>query len=76
LVQSAVYLGGDYRSRQFPSIGSGMSASTVNLQYHRKGTAFAESHGDFNIPFDESGAVDGYFAPVAQEYKLISDVTR
>ncbi len=45
----------------------GMNASAVKLRYHLKGTAFAESPGDFTIPFDESGEVDLTFRPAAQE---------
>lgn len=45
----------------------GMNASAVKLRYHLKGTAFAESHGNFTIPFDESGQVDLNFATAAQE---------
>ncbi|GJL68573.1 MAG: hypothetical protein NPIRA06_12080 [Nitrospirales bacterium] len=45
----------------------GMNASAAKLRYHLKGTAFAESPGDFTIPFDESGEVDLHFAPAAQQ---------
>lgn len=45
----------------------GMSASAVKLQYHLKGTAFAESPSEFTIPFEESGEVDLNLAPATQE---------
>ena len=45
----------------------GMNASAVKLRYHLKGAAFAESPGNFTIPFDESGEVDFNFAAAAQE---------
>ncbi|MEO8325293.1 MAG: hypothetical protein ABI618_05545 [Nitrospirota bacterium] len=45
----------------------GVNASAVKLGYHLKGTAFAESPGDFTIPFDESGEVDINFWQAAQE---------
>ncbi|MDR4493997.1 MAG: LEA type 2 family protein [Nitrospirales bacterium] len=44
-----------------------MSASAVKLRYRLKGTAFADSPGDFTIPFDESGEVDLNFGSATQE---------
>ncbi len=45
----------------------GMNASAVKLRSHLKGTVFAESPGNFTIPFDKSGEVDLNFGPAAQE---------
>ncbi|GJL60233.1 MAG: hypothetical protein NPIRA03_30900 [Nitrospirales bacterium] len=53
----------------------GMNATAAKLRYHLKGTAFAESPGDFTIPFDDSGKVD-VSVVTAQESKCISGFTR
>ncbi|MDT3776822.1 LEA type 2 family protein [Nitrospira sp. MA-1] len=45
----------------------GMNSTAAKLRYHLQGTAFAESPGNFTIPFDDSREVDLHFAPAAQE---------